>query len=421
HFVPSMLEVFLPNVEVGECPSLRKVFCSGEALKPGHVTDFRQLFPEVELHNLYGPTEAAIEVSHWEAPRTTEDLHLVPIGKPVANTRLYILNQYGEPCPVGVPGELYIAGVQVAEGYYRRPELTQEKFVADHVRPEVNTKMYRTGDLVSWAPDGNIDYLGRIDHQVKIRGLRIELGEIEAVLQDVRGVKQSVVLAQENGNGKRLVAYVVCEGTYDKVYIQECLKAKLPEYMVPSIIMPLAEMPLTPNGKINRSALPNPDASTLVSSEYVAAQNESQKQCVAIWKALLNVEKVGIHDNFFELGGDSIIAIQLVRQLKKRGHQILPKEVFAYPTIAEMEQVLLKKSNQIIADQRYLTGPAHLLPIQQWFFEQEATAYQYFNQAILLEVDRGLSTKALEVAIKAIVDHHDALRFVYTPGEEGWQ
>ena len=281
HFVPSMLGAFLTDLEAGECRGLKNVLCSGEALSAAQVQLFTEKLPGVKLHNLYGPTEAAIDVTCWTYENKGESIATVPIGKPVGNTQLYILNDDKKPSPIGVPGELYIGGVQVARGYLNLPELTGEKFIKDPFSKEKGARLYRTGDLGAWLPDGNIAYQGRKDDQVKIRGYRIELGEIESVLNQSELVQQGVVLAKADHSGnKRLIGYVVPKGEFDKQKIQNYLGTKLPEYMVPAIWVELESIPLMPNGKTDKKALPDPDMSEqVISSLRGAAQRNRTGTC----------------------------------------------------------------------------------------------------------------------------------------------
>ncbi|WP_225000436.1 non-ribosomal peptide synthetase, partial [Cesiribacter sp. SM1] len=413
HFVPSMLEVFLHSLDAGECQGLVRVLCSGEALKPAQVNLFKQKLKIVELHNLYGPTEAAIDVTYWNVPAGEQKVKLVPIGKPVANTQLHIVDKAGNLVPKGVAGELCIAGVQVARGYLNRPELTAEKFVKDPFSSEADARMYKTGDLVRWMSDGNIEYLGRFDDQVKIRGYRIELGEVESVLGQCGGIQQAVVLAKEDAQGnKRLVGYVVAEGDFKKEAILQEMKQKLPEYMVPSILVALDEIPLTANGKANRKALPAVDISETLTTTYVAPRTEAEEKLAHIWQELLGVEKVGVEDNFFELGGDSIITIQLVSRARKKGFTFQPRDVFEHQTVASLAAVV-QSNVKIETEQETLSGTSGLLPIQHWFFEQQLEVPGHFNQALLLNVSKELTADILDRAVKFIMARHDALRFTY--------
>ena len=317
HFVPSMLQAFVASGELEQCLSLKQVMCSGEALPYELQQQFRQRHA-AKLHNLYGPTEAAIDVSHWTCEEENER-HVVPIGRPIDNLRLYILDAWLEPVPQGVAGELYIGGVGLARGYHARPGLTAERFVADPFGE--GGRLYRTGDLARWRADGAIEYVGRIDHQVKIRGLRIELGEIEARLQAHPQVEEAVVVARDTPQGKQLVGYAVadCDGDV----LRQALVEQLPDYMVPARILVLEAMPLSPNGKLDRKALPEPEfGATPVG--YVAPRNDLERELAAIWAQVLQVERVGISDDFFALGGHSLLLTQVGMTLRNRLGVTLP-------------------------------------------------------------------------------------------------
>jgi amino acid adenylation domain-containing protein/non-ribosomal peptide synthase protein (TIGR01720 family) len=327
HFVPSMLQAFLLHPDVEQCQSLTRVICSGEALPAELQVRTFQRLPQAGLYNLYGPTEAAIDVSHWTC--VEEGRHAVPIGRPIANLRLHILDAQLNPVPQGVPGELYIAGSGLARGYHRRPELTAERFLPDPHGP-AGSRMYRTGDLVRWRADGAIDYLGRIDHQVKIRGFRVELGEIEAQLGAQPGVAEAVVVARDSQIGKQLVGYLVADPlpADESAWlagIKAALKVELPEHMVPSILMRLDRMPLSPNGKLERRALPEP---VWQARSYRAPQSVLEITLAGIWQEVLEVAQVGLDDNFFELGGHSLLATQAVALLRQRLGLELPLRAF---------------------------------------------------------------------------------------------
>jgi len=333
HFVPSMLDVFLANSDTTRCDSVRQVMCSGEALPGSLVRRFKLQLPGSGLHNLYGPTEAAVDVTAWDCTGSIEQTpDNTPIGKPIANTRMYILDAQQQPVPQGVVGELYIAGVQVARGYLNRPELSAERFLDDPFQP--GGRMYRTGDVARYRPDGNIEYLGRNDDQVKIRGLRIELGEIQARLAQVDGVQEAVVLAREDVPGdKRLVAYYTGE-RLDIDLLRSHLLEHLPDYMVPAVFVHLAALPLSPNGKLDRKALPAPDQQSLKTREYEAPVGEVEITLARLWAELLNVERVGRHDHFFELGGHSLLAVSLIGRLRQEGMEADVRALFEQPTLA---------------------------------------------------------------------------------------
>ncbi|HZE68260.1 MAG TPA: amino acid adenylation domain-containing protein [Pyrinomonadaceae bacterium] len=333
HFVPSMLQAFVEEKNVERCQSVRQVISSGEAL----AFELQERFfarLKAELHNLYGPTEAAIDVTAWKCQRGS-GTRTVPIGRPIANAQIYILDEGLEPVPIGVAGELHIGGTAVGRGYLNRPDLTAEKFVPDPFAEGL--RLYKTGDLARYLVDGNIEYLGRIDDQVKIRGFRIELGEIEAVLREHRFVQDVAVVARQG----KLVAYVVTAAEHlsdgAKLWseLRGFLKAKLPEYMSPAIFVALDALPLTPSGKVDRRALPIPDESRPdLEQAYVAPRDQSEEQLVTLWTNVLQLKSIGIRDNFFELGGNSLLAARLFAQIENRFGKHLPlATLFQLPTI----------------------------------------------------------------------------------------
>ncbi len=344
HFVPSMLSAFLEaqGLELS-CASLKRVICSGEALPYELQQRFFSILP-AELHNLYGPTEAAVDVTYWACQRKSP-LRTVPIGRPIANTQIYILDRHLQPTPIGVPGELHIGGIGLARGYFNRTELTAEKFIPDPFKSEPGARLYKTGDLARYLPDGAIEYLRRMDHQVKIRGFRIELGEIESVLAGLPGVREAVVVAREDVPGdKRLVAYLTTNGgePVKNSELRGLLQAKLPDYMVPSVFVTLDRFPLTPNGKVDRKTLPAPDLAPPESGkDFVAPVTDMEKTLAGIWSQLLRTKQVGTQDNFFEAGGDSLLAIRLASKIKQALRFDLPaRAIFQHPTIGELAKDL---------------------------------------------------------------------------------
>ncbi|MEU4641569.1 amino acid adenylation domain-containing protein [Micromonospora sp. NPDC023814] len=344
HFVPSMLTVFLAEDGVEAATALRRVICSGEELPLASAVDFTARLPWCGLHNLYGPTEAAIDVSAWHCdPALLAGLTSVPIGGPIANLRLHVLDERGEECPVGVAGELHIGGVGLARGYHRRPALTAERFVPDPFSAEPGARLYRTGDLARWrtAPGGTggvIEFLGRIDHQVKLRGLRIELGEIESALREQPGVAEAAVIVREDSPGdKRLTAYVV--GGAEHATLKSALKETLPEYMVPSAFVTLDALPLSPNGKLDRRALPAPVVTREASVALVEPRDDTERLLAGIWSEVLGVDTLGIDDDFFDLGGHSMLATQVVAKIRKAEHGGRPvgvMDLFQQRTIREL-------------------------------------------------------------------------------------
>ena len=356
HFVPSMLQVFLAQADaVAGCASVTRVVCSGEALPGPLARQCLQLLPNAQVYNLYGPTEAAVDVTAWTCSLADSGTAL-PIGRPIANTRLYVLDAQLRPLPVGVAGEIYIGGVQVARGYLNKPVLTQERFLADPFVP--GGRLYRSGDLGCWREDGAIDYLGRNDFQVKIRGFRIELGEIEAQLKQLADVADAVVVAQPAAAGEqRLVAYVVpaSAAAFDAAALRAQLARRLPDYMVPALYLPIAVLPLSSNGKLDRKALPLPAGDSAIRQAFEPPQGEAETLLAQIWSALLKLDAIGRHDSFFELGGHSLLAVQLLEQLRQRGWSVDIRAVFAQPGLAEMAAALTRASAAVAV-------PANAIP-----------------------------------------------------------
>ncbi|MFN6487003.1 MULTISPECIES: non-ribosomal peptide synthetase [unclassified Nostoc] len=398
--------------------SLRMVIIGGEEAQLEKVkrwhSSIAHLSHPPQLVNSYGPTEATVITT---LNRLTPAAKFVSIGRPISNAQVYILDQYLQPVPIGVPGELHIGGAGLARGYWQRPELTAEKFIKN----SESDRLYKTGDLARFRADGNLEYLGRVDNQVKIRGFRIELGEIETVLRQHPQVFQAVVVAREDIPGqKRLVAYFVpkeLQPTTDE--LRHFLKAKLPNYMVPSAFMLLEALPMTPNQKIDYRALPAPDLSRSVDN-FVTPQTPTEEKLAAIWSEILRLKQVGIHDNFFELGGDSILSIQVISRANQAGIQIAPKQLFQYQTIAELAAVA-GITRSVKAEQGLVIGSVALTPIQHWFFEQKLSEPDYFNQSVLLEVPPDLQPEQLQQVVEKLLLHHDALRLRFVQEGENWQ
>jgi len=335
--VPSQLQMLLNEPQLGDCSDLRRLFLGGEALTPELVTRIKDVLPSLSVFNLYGPTEVTID-STFDECRTEDGARTVPIGRGIANTRVYVVDRWGELAAVGVSGELYLGGPGLARGYWGRAEPTAERFVPDGFSGEAGARLYRSGDRVRWRADGRLEFVGRLDEQVKIRGYRIEPGEIEAALKEQPGVRQAAVVVREDRPGeKRLVGYVVAgqlEGGGQLGELRRQLAARLPEYMVPVAIVELAELPLTPNGKLDRKALPEPEQP--LARGYVGPRNAVEEMLCGIWAELLGVERVGVEDNFFELGGHSLLATQAIARIRSAFQLELPlRALFEAPTVAE--------------------------------------------------------------------------------------
>jgi amino acid adenylation domain-containing protein len=354
HFVPSMLQMFLEEPGLARCNVIKRVICSGEALPVDLQARFFDRLNS-DLHNLYGPTEAAIDVTAWTCQRGSHQ-RTVPIGRPIANTQIYLLDHNLQPVPIGVPGELHIGGVGLARGYLNRPNLTDEKFISNLFSNEPGARLYKTGDLACYKPDGSIEFLGRIDHQVKLRGFRIELGEIEAVLVQHPALREIVVLVREDRPGdKQLVAYGVpnCDRQPTTSELRDYLKERLPEYMVPSVFILLDALPLTPSGKVDRRALPAPAGlrSTLAAA-YQAPCSDVERAIAKVWQEVLHLEKVGVNDNFFDLGGHSLLMVQVNQKLQELFNRDLSiVELFQNSTISSLAQYLSREPEQQFAFQ----------------------------------------------------------------------
>ncbi|WP_458131692.1 non-ribosomal peptide synthase/polyketide synthase [Pseudomonas sp. R3-41] len=415
--------------------ALRQVHSGGEAMPPEGVQAWRRAgLEQVKLLNTYGPTEATVtattlDCSDYVFNRRPLPLTL-PIGQPLPGRHTYLLDAHLAPTPVGVTGELLIGGELLARGYFQRPALTAERFIPDPFST-TGARLYRTGDLARFNALGQIEYVGRVDHQVKIRGLRIELGEIEAHLLELEAVSDAVVLAVQGGSSLQLVGYVVPKDATlvsasadEQGAARESLKAQLkdrvPDYMVPTQWLFLGRLPLSPNGKLDRKALPSADASQLQQA-FIAPRSELERGIAAIWQDVLKLEQVGLTDNFFELGGDSIISIQVVSRSRQAGIHFTPRDLFQHQTVQGLASVAQQGGSELQIDQGPVSGEQPLLPIQQMFFEEAIAQRHHWNQAVLLRSHLPLQAPALLQALNAVLAHHDALRsrFVETPA--GWR
>jgi arthrofactin-type cyclic lipopeptide synthetase C len=348
HFVPSMLQVFLNQREALDCHNLRQILCSGEELSESLQRQCLARLPTAKLSNLYGPTEAAIDVTAWDCRIT--DSGRVPIGRPIANVRMYVLDPQRRPVPVGAVGELYIGGIGVGRGYLNRPDLTAERFIADPYSQKATARLYKTGDLGRWLPNGAIEYLGRNDFQVKVRGFRIELGEIEARLMEHPAIKEATVIAREDVSGeKRLVAYLVTAESSEPpptaATLRSHLAAALPEHMLPSAFLLLESLPLSPNGKLDRHALPAPREGDHLRRPYADPQGQVERRLARIWADVLHVRRVGRWDHFYELGGDSLLAVQVAERLGKANLRCEVRSALEHPVLADLASAIANEQH----------------------------------------------------------------------------
>jgi amino acid adenylation domain-containing protein/non-ribosomal peptide synthase protein (TIGR01720 family) len=404
--------------------ALRYVIFGGEAL------DMRTLKPWFERHgdavpklvNMYGITETTVHVTYRPLSRRDLDSGSV-IGVPIPDLQVHILDSQRRPMPIGVPGEMYVGGAGLGRGYLRRPKLTSERFIHDHLTGREGARLYKTGDRARRLPSGDLEFVGRADDQVKIRGFRIELGEIEAVLIGHPAVRETAVLARQDADGdKRLTAYVVPKGAAPGIStLRDHLKKFLPDYMVPAAFVFLERLPLTASGKIDRKSLPAPaSVRPDLSDEYDAPRTAAEHALVAIWAAALGLDQVGIHDNFFELGGDSILALQVVAGARSHRLKLTPALLFANPTIAGLAAAADGVEHGRIAEPP-IEGDVPLTPIQEWFFEEDLDECHHYNQAFVFEVREPIEPAALEAALDAVGEHHDGFRLRFVRDGSGWR
>ena len=394
------------------------VVLAGEALPARTVRQLEEAIPGCRVANIYGPTEATVYATAWYSNDHDPD-QAPPIGRPIANTHAYVLDPMLRLVPAGVPGELCLGGPDLARGYHQRAGLTADRFVPDPFGLP-GARMYRTGDIVRWRANGELEYLGRRDHQVKIRGFRIELGEVESALSRQPGVAAAVAVVRTDSGHNRLVGYVVpAQGSaVDPARLRAALGRSLPAHLVPSAIVPLAALPLNPNGKLDRAALPAPDWAA--NAGRVAPRTAAERIIAGIWAGALGLDEVGVEDNFFELGGDSILGIQVVAEAARAGLRLRTKDIFQYQTVAGLASIAVPVETAVLAAQGPVTGEVPLTPIQHWLFELDPDQPQRFDQWLTVELVREVDRSALQAALNSLVAHHDALRLRFTEIDGTW-
>ena len=409
-FVTTSLFNALLDYKIDCFKNIRKVFFGGEAASVSHAQKALNYMGKNKAVNVYGPTECTVYSVCYCVNEIERAVAGIPIGKPLTNYQVYMLNADNQPTPIGVYGELCISGDGVARGYLNRPELTAEKFVYNPFVP--GARMYRTGDLARWRADGNIEFLGRIDQQVKIRGFRVELGEIESRLLEIESIKETVVIAGEDGSGdKYLCAYVVSDEEIPPGELRRKLSENLPDYMVPQYFVRLEKLPLTRNSKVDRRALPAPEGGS--GMEFVAPRTVQEINLTKAFSEILGIEKIGALDNFFELGGDSIKAIRIISKLREAGYELSVRDLLMNPVVEKASEKLKTRDEGVLYEQGEVTGESPLTPVQRWFFASGMRNINHFNQAIMMKSARRIDIDELAAVLGAIVKHHDILRAVY--------
>ena len=432
-FVTTALFNAIVDVNIECLKNVRKLLFGGERISVRHAEKALKYMGKDKLIHVYGPTETTVFATYYPINEVDKNSRTIPIGKPLTNKKVYILDKNCNMQPIGVAGELYISGVGLAQGYLNMPELTCEKFVPN---PFVSIKsndggnceleegsnycglMYRTGDIGRWLPDGNIEFIGRADQQVKIRGYRIELGEITASILKIDEIQDAITIDDEDVSGNKYIcSYLVSQNRLTVSEIKEILSNKLPEYMIPAYFIYLDKIPLNANGKVDRKLLPKPGKDLKTGAEYAMPRNALERKMAEIWEEVLGIDRVGIEDNFFDLGGDSIKAIQLIARLHHHSYKLEMKDLFLNPTICALSMFV--KPIKVIADQNVVVGETKLTPVQKWFFNSQYIRGTYLNQYVIISNGDGFEENAVRKVFNKLVEHHDALRMVYKVQENG--
>jgi amino acid adenylation domain-containing protein/non-ribosomal peptide synthase protein (TIGR01720 family) len=402
-----------------------QLLIGGEAVSRAHVTRALGLLPRTRIVNGYGPSECTVFACCYAAPRgAVEDAATVPIGRPIGDREIYLLDRLMNQVSVGMAGEVYIGGASLARGYLNRRALTAEKFVPHPFSTEPGARLYRTGDVARFLDDGNLEFVGRVDDQVKVRGFRIELGEIEATLAAHEDVAEAAALAREDAAGdKRLVAYVVARrGNVTAEDLRAFLKSKLPRHMLPGVFVMLDALPKNSNGKVDRRALPPPPtAEASQAGGNAAPRNATEATLAEVWAQVLGLERIGVHDNFFGLGGDSIQSIQVASRASHAGLRLTPMLLYSNQTVAELAAAVGTAPAVAPAEQGAVTGAVPLLPVQRWFFEQELPEAHHWNQSAVFEIQGVADPAVFKQAVRSLLAHHDALRLRFSRERGGWR
>ncbi|TBU72204.1 non-ribosomal peptide synthetase [Phytopseudomonas daroniae] len=419
--VPSHLQGLLQAARPADVLPEQVLILGGEAMSWQLVEHIRELKPQCRIINHYGPTETTVGTLTYEVDQAAQSTHSVPVGRPLSNTCALILDARLNPVAPNASGELYLGGRGLAQGYLGRAAQTAERFIPT----DGGERLYRSGDRAGLTDEGQVQYIGRTDDQVKIRGYRVEPGEVGRVLQSLPGVRESAVLAlpMENDVARlQLVGYCAVEPDVTSAHIQQALKARMPDYMVPAQVILVDRLPLTANGKLDKQALPESGAPR---EHYRAPTNEVESLLASVWAEVLKLERVGTNDNFFELGGDSILSLQIIARAKRKGLKLTPKQVFEKQTIGQLALVARRIETRPTPDPHAkgtVTGKLALLPAQSRFFEQAIEQRHHWNQSILLQPRQALRSESLQAALLALLEQHDALRVRFSQSAEGqWQ
>jgi amino acid adenylation domain-containing protein/non-ribosomal peptide synthase protein (TIGR01720 family) len=420
--LPSLYQVILENIETSKLKSLTTVMVAGEACSKSLCKTHFEIMPSVSLYNEYGPTEASVWCIAHKIEKEDLEKEQIPIGKPVANAQIYLLDSNKNKVPFGTSGEIYIGGEGLSKGYLNRPDLTNTVFTENPFNQ--NQKLYKTGDLAKYRNDGAIEFLGRIDQQIKIRGYRVELDDIENTINKSALVEKSVVIVkQDEEKSKRLIAYLKPNDSFDENQVKLQLKEELPDYMIPSSFVLIDEIPLLPNGKIDKKSLSLIEVISKPKdgNPIEKPKNDIEQKLLEIWKNILNINELSTNDNFFEIGGDSILSIQIIAKARKLGVSIAPNQLFEHQTISELAMFISYTSDTNPINEAMVTGKVPVTPIQEWFFDSHKTAPEFWNQIFTIkDLPKTSNQNSIKKITKNIIETHDALRSTFYFDHKKW-